>query len=167
LRQAISDPDPVIFLEPKSRYWSKEEGDPTVDGPPIGAARTLRDGAACTIVSYGAVVHRCLDAADALAADGTACTVIDLRSLVPLDVETIGRSVRSTGRAVIVHEAPRTLGMGAEIAARIMEVAFDHLEAPVARVTAPDVPYPPASLEQEYLPSVDDIRAAVRRTVSY
>jgi pyruvate dehydrogenase E1 component beta subunit len=167
LTLAIRDPDPVIYLEPKARYWSKEQGEPTADGPPIGVARTLRDGDACTLVSYGAMVHRCLAAADALTSEGTACTVIDLRSLVPLDTATIGASVRSSGRAVVVHEAPRTLGMGAEIAARIMEVAFDHLEAPVARVTAPDVPYPPASLEQAYLPSVEDICDAVRRTVRY
>jgi 2-oxoisovalerate dehydrogenase E1 component subunit beta len=167
LTLSIRDPDPVIFLEPKSRYWTREEGEPTADGPPIGVARTLRDGEGCTVISYGAMVHRCAEAADALASDGIACTVIDLRSLVPLDVDGIARSVRSTGRAVVVHEAPRTLGMGAEIAARIMEVAFDRLEAPIARVTAPDVPYPPASLEQAYLPSVEDICEAVRRTVTY
>ena len=167
LRLAIADPDPVIVLEPKGRYWSKEDGEPTVDGPAIGTARTLRDGDACTIVSYGAMVHRCLQAADVLVGEGIACTVIDLRSLVPLDMDAVGGSVRSTGRAVVVHEAPRTLGMGAELAARIMEVAFDHLEAPVARVTAPDVPYPPASLERVYLPDVDDICEAVRGTVSY
>jgi 2-oxoisovalerate dehydrogenase E1 component beta subunit len=167
LTLSIRDPDPVIFLEPKSRYWTREEGEPTPDGLPIGVARTLRDGEGCTVISYGAMVHRCVEAAEALASDGIACTVIDLRSLVPLDVDGIGRSVRSTGRAVVVHEAPRTLGMGAEIAARIMEVAFDRLEAPIARVTAPDVPYPPASLEQAYLPSVEDICEAVRRTVAY
>ena len=92
--------------------------------------------------------------------------MLDLRSLVPLDVEAIGGAVRETGRAVVVHEAPLTLGMGAEIAARIVEEAFDHLEAPVARVTGPDVPYPPASLEQRYLPSVERISDAVRRVVT-
>jgi pyruvate dehydrogenase E1 component beta subunit len=167
LRMSIVDPDPVIFLEPKSRYWAKEAGELTADGEPLGRARVVREGDACVIIGYGAMVARCLSAADELSAEGTACCVIDLRSLVPLDVETIAGRVRTIGRAVVVHEAPRTLGMGAEIAARIMETSFDRLEAPVARVSAPDVPYPPASLEQEYLPSVARIADAVRRTVEY
>lgn len=167
LSQAIADPDPVIVLEPKSRYWSKEEGELIAAGPGLGAARVIRAGDRCVLISYGAMVHRCLAAAEALAADGVECRVLDLRSLVPLDVVAIGDAVRSTGRAVVVHEAPLTLGMGAEIAARIMEEAFDHLEAPVLRVTGPDVPYPPASLEQTYLPSVDRIAAAVRTVVAY
>jgi pyruvate dehydrogenase E1 component beta subunit len=165
--KAIADPDPVIVLEPKSRYWSKEEGELSADGAGIGEARTLREGNACVLISYGAMVHRCLGAADALANEGIECGVLDLRSLVPLDVTAIGDAVRATGRAVVVHEAPLTLGMGAEIVARIMEEAFDHLEAPVARVTGPDVPYPPASLEQAYLPSVERIAGAVRATVAY
>jgi len=167
LRLAITDPDPVIVLEPKSRYWSKEEGELTAEGPGIGRARTLREGASCVLISYGAMVHRCLEAATALEAEGLACAVLDLRSLVPLDVEAIADAARSTGRAVVVHEAPMTLGMGAEIVARIVEEAFDHLEAPVLRVTGPDVPYPPASLEQVYLPSVERIAAAVRTVVAY
>ncbi|HZD18751.1 MAG TPA: alpha-ketoacid dehydrogenase subunit beta [Actinomycetota bacterium] len=167
LSAAIADPDPVIFLEPKSRYWTKEEGELPAEGPGIGLARTLREGEACVLVSFGAMVHRCLDAATALAAEGIECRVLDLRSLVPLDVAALAAAVRDTGRAVVVHEAPLTLGMGAEVAARIMEVAFDHLEAPVARVTAPDVPYPPASLEHRYLPSAERIADAVRRTVAY
>lgn len=167
LRAAIDDPDPVIFLEPKSRYWSKEDGELTSDARGIGRARTLRDGDACTVIAYGAMVQRALEAAERLSSEGVECRVLDLRSLVPLDLDAIGSAVRETGRAVVVHEAPRTLGMGAEIAARIMELAFDHLEAPVARVTGPDVPYPPASLEQHYLPSVERIAAAVRGTVSY
>jgi pyruvate dehydrogenase E1 component beta subunit len=167
LRLSIDDPDPVIFLEPKSRYWSKETGEPTVDGPGIGRARTARDGGSCVVIAYGAMVTRCLEAAEVLSAEGIEVSVIDLRSLVPLDVEAIGEAVRATGRAVVVHEAPLTLGMGAEIVARIVEEAFDHLEAPVARVTGPDVPYPPASLEQRYLPSVERISTAVRKVVSY
>jgi 2-oxoisovalerate dehydrogenase E1 component beta subunit len=167
LRLAIADPDPVIVLEPKSRYWSKEEGGLTVDGPGIGTGRVLREGDACTIFSYGAMVARCLEAAAALADEDIAARVVDLRSLAPLDIDLIGRCARDTGRVVVVHEAPRTLGMGAEIAALVMEEAFDHLEAPVARVTGWDVPYPPAALEQRYLPSVDRIAAAVRRMVSY
>ena len=167
LRLAITDPDPVIVLEPKSRYWSKEEGELTAEGPGIGRARTLREGASCVLISYGAMVHRCLEAAAALEAEGLACGVLDLRSLVPLDVAAIADAVRSTGRAVAVHEAPMTLGMGAEIVARIVEEAFDHLEAPVLRVAGPDVPYPPAALEQVYLPSVERIAAAVRTVVAY
>jgi pyruvate dehydrogenase E1 component beta subunit len=167
LSAAIADPDPVIFLEPKSRYWPKEEGDLAAGGPGIGEARTLRAGDACALIAYGAMVHRCLEAAAVLSDEGIECRVLDLRSLVPLDVVAIGDAVRATGRAVVVHEAPLTLGMGAEIAARIMEEAFDRLEAPVARVAGPDVPYPPASLEQSYLPSVERIARAVRRTVAY
>ncbi len=167
LRLAIADPDPVIVLEPKARYWSKEEGELTVEGPGIGAGRVLRDGDACTVVTYGAMVPRCLEAAGVLADEGIAARVLDLRSLSPLDVPLLATCARETGRVVVVHEAPMTLGMGAEIAARVMEEAFDHLEAPVARVTGWDVPYPPASLEQHYLPSVERIAEAVRRTVKY
>ncbi len=167
LRRAIADPDPVIFLEPKSRYWSKESGELTAEGPGIGTARVLREGSACALITYGAMVARCLEAAASLSAEGFECSVLDLRSLAPLDVEALGEVVRSTGRAVVVHEAPLTLGMGAEVVARIVEEAFDHLEAPVRRVTGWDVPYPPASLEQTYLPSVDRIAAAVREVVGY
>jgi 2-oxoisovalerate dehydrogenase E1 component beta subunit len=167
LSLSIADSDPVIFLEPKSRYWAKEEGELAVDGPPIGRAWIRREGGACVIVTYGAMVARCLDAADALSRDGIECRVIDLRSLVPLDLATLADSVRRIGRVVVVHEAPRTLGMGAEIAARVMEDAFDSLQAPVRRVTGHDVPYPPAALESRYLPSVERIAAAVRETVSY
>jgi pyruvate dehydrogenase E1 component beta subunit len=113
------------------------------------------------------MVARCLEAADTLEGEGVSVRVVDLRWLAPLDVDLIGRSVRETGRAVVVHEAPKTLGMGGEVAARIMEEAFDFLQAPVARVTGWDVPYPPAALEHRYLPSVDRIAAAVRRVVSY
>jgi 2-oxoisovalerate dehydrogenase E1 component beta subunit len=167
LRRSIEDPDPVIFLEPKSRYWSKENGDLTVEGPGIGRARVVREGGACVLIAYGAMVGRCLEAANALAEGGIEAAVLDLRSLVPLDVEAIGDAVRSTGRAVVVHEAPLTLGMAAEIVARIVEEAFDRLEAPVVRVTGPDVPYPPASLERRYLPSVERISNAVRTVVAY
>src|SRR5919198_853049 len=167
LRRSVADPDPVIFLEPKSRYWSKESGDLSSEGLPIGKARVVRDGTDCTIVSYGAMVTRSLQSATRLSEEGVQSQVLDLRSLVPLDIETIGESVRRTGRAVVVHEAPLTLGMGAEIAARIMEEAFDHLEAPVIRVAGHDTPYPPATLEEHYLPTVDRIAAAVRRTIEY
>jgi len=167
LRRSIEDPDPVIFLEPKSRYWSKEDGELSTDGPGIGSARIVREGGACVLITFGAMVGRCLEAASALAEEGIECAVLDLRSLVPLDVDAIAEQVRSTGRAVVVHEAPLTLGMGAEVVARIVEEAFDHLEAPVLRVTGPDVPYPPAALEQHYLPSVERIAKAARAVVAY
>jgi 2-oxoisovalerate dehydrogenase E1 component beta subunit len=168
LRLAIADPDPVVVLEPKARYWSKETGELTTGGPGIGEGRILKGGDACTVVSYGAMVARALDAAETLAAtDGIDARVLDLRSLSPLDEDLLARCVRETGRLVVVHEAPRTLGMAAEVAARAMELAFDFLEAPVARVTGWDVPYPPASLEDRYLPSVDRIAAAVRDVVAY
>ena len=167
LRLAIADPDPVIVLEPKARYWSKEDGDLTVEGPGIGEGLVLRDGGACTVFSYGAMVARCLEAAEAVAGEGIEARVVDLRSLSPLDVDLIAGCVRDTGRAVVVHEAPKTLGLGAEVTALIVEEAFDFLEAPVARVTGWDVPYPPAALEHHYLPSVPRIAAAIRETVSY
>jgi pyruvate dehydrogenase E1 component beta subunit len=167
LRLAIADPDPVIVLEPKARYWSKESGELDAGGPGIGVAEVVRGGDACTVFAYGAMVARCLEAADLLSGEGVETRVVDLRSLSPLDVDLIAASIRETGRAVVVHEAPRTLGMGAEVAAIIMDEAFDSLEAPVARVTGWDVPYPPAALEAHYLPSVERIAAAVRRTVTY
>jgi 2-oxoisovalerate dehydrogenase E1 component beta subunit len=167
LRAAIADPDPVIFLEPKSRYWTKEAGDLPAEGPGIGRARVVREGSACVLVAYGAMIARCMEAAEELSDEGVECSVLDLRSLSPLDVDTLGEAVRAVGRAVVVHEAPLTLGMGAEVVARIVEEAFDHLEAPVRRVTGWDVPYPPASLEQVYLPSVERISAAVREVVAY
>jgi pyruvate dehydrogenase E1 component beta subunit len=167
LRLAIADPDPVIVLEPKARYWAKEEGELTTEGPGIGEGRVVRDGDACVVVAYGAMVARCLEAAEVLEREGTPIRVLDLRSLSPLDVDLIGASARETGRVVVVHEAPKTLGLGAEIVARVVEQAFDHLEAPVERVTGWDVPYPPAALEAAYLPSVDRIADAVRRVVGY
>jgi pyruvate dehydrogenase E1 component beta subunit len=167
LRHAIADPDPVVFLEPKARYWPKETGELAFDEPGIGRGRVVRDGDACTLIAYGTMVVRCLEAAERLSAEGIEARVVDLRSLSPLDLELLERCAVDTGRIVVVHEAPLTLGMGAEIAARVMELAFDHLEAPVARVTGWDVPYPPASLEHRYLPSVERIVEAARRVVTY
>ena len=138
----------MIVLEPKARYWAKAEAGFDIEGPGIGEASVVRDGDDVTIFAYGSMVVRCLDAAGVLAEDGVSTRVVDLRSLSPLDTGTIARCVRETGRAVVVHEAPRTLGLGAEVAARIVEEAFDFLEAPVRRVTGYDVPYPPAALEQ-------------------
>ncbi|HEX2090657.1 MAG TPA: alpha-ketoacid dehydrogenase subunit beta [Actinomycetota bacterium] len=167
LRASIADPDPVIFFEPKSRYWAKEQGE--LDGAeslPIGRARVIRPGSGCTIFSYGAMVARSVAAAEAVS-DRTDVEVIDLRSLVPLDLDAIGSAVRKTGRAIVVHEAPMTAGFGAEVVARIMEDAFDYLEAPVVRVTGYDTPYPPATVESHYLPSVQRIVAAVDHVTNY
>jgi 2-oxoisovalerate dehydrogenase E1 component beta subunit len=167
LRRCIADPDPVIFLEPKSRYWSKEEGELEGDGLPIGRARVVRPGTDCTVVAYGAMVARGLQAAEAAAQRGLDLEVLDLRSLVPLDLGTLAESVRRTGRAVVVHEAPLTAGFGAEVVARVVEDCFEHLEAPVLRVTGWDIPYPPATLEQHHLPSVARILDAVDRVTSW
>jgi pyruvate dehydrogenase E1 component beta subunit len=167
LRHAIADPDPVIFLEPKARYWAKEDGELLADGPGIGEARIVRDGDACVVFAYGAMVARCLEAAGTVDGDGISVRVVDLRSLSPLDVDLIARCARETGRVVVVHEAPKTLGLGAEITARIVEEAFDYLQAPVTRVTGWDVPYPPAALEPAFLPSVERIVEAIRRVTAY
>ena len=167
LRRAVADPDPVVVLEPKARYWGKETGDLTADGPGIGEGRVLRDGDDLTVVTYGTMVARSLDAATVLADRGVGARVVDLRSLSPLDEDLLARCARETGRVVVVHEAPRTLGMGAEVAARVMELAFDSLAAPVGRVTGWDAPYPPASLEDGYLPSVDRIVDAAIAAVTY
>jgi 2-oxoisovalerate dehydrogenase E1 component beta subunit len=167
LRHAIDDPDPVIVLEPKARYWSKEEGDLREDDVPLGAGRVLRHGTDVTLISYGAMVARVIDAAEQLAHAGIDARVVDLRWLSPLDDDLLRRSTVETGRVVVVHEAPRHVGFGAEVAARAMELAFDSLAAPVARVTGWDVPYPPASLEDRFLPSVERIVAAAKETVAY
>ena len=159
LRLAIADPDPVIVLEPKARYWAKDDVELTIDGAGIGEGAIVQEGDAATVFTYGAMVARCLDAAATLADEGVSVRVVDLRSLSPLDTDLIARCVRETGRAVVVHEAPKTLGLGAEVTARIVEEAFDFLEAPVLRVTGYDVPYPPAALEHHYLPSVQRIAA--------
>jgi pyruvate dehydrogenase E1 component beta subunit len=167
LHHAIADPDPVVFLEPKARYWVKEEVDVTADEPGIGQGRVLRDGDDVAIVSYGAMVARALKAADELVDRGIEARVIDLRSLSPLDDGILQVAAEDTGRIVVVHEAPRHVGVGAEVAARVMELAFDSLAAPVQRVTGWDTPYPPASLEDGYLPSVERIVEAAERAVKY
>jgi pyruvate dehydrogenase E1 component beta subunit len=168
LRQSIQSDDPVIFMEPKRRYWAKEEVDLPVTTGPLGAARVLREGGACTLVAYGPMVKPALEAAAAAEEEGLgSLEVIDLRSLVPLDEDALTASAAKTGRVVVVHEAPEFLGMGAEIAARVTEGAFFHLEAPVLRCTGLDVPYPPAKLEEAYLPSVDRILWTVQRSLDF
>jgi pyruvate dehydrogenase E1 component beta subunit len=167
LMRSIQDPDPVIFFEPKSRYWSKEPGDLSADGAPIGQARVVTPGEHATLIAWGAMVARCVEAAEAAGEDGVDVEVLDLRTLVPLDIEALAQSVRKTGRAVVVHEAPMTAGFGAEVMARIMEDCFDYLEAPVRRVTGYDTPYPPATLEEHYLPNVDRILLALDEVLSH
>jgi pyruvate/2-oxoglutarate/acetoin dehydrogenase E1 component len=167
LGRAIADPDPVIVLEPKARYWAKEDGELRPHATPIGTGRILRDGGDVTLIGYGAMVARITEAAAQLADAGIDARVVDLRWLSPLDEDLLRRSAVETGRLVVVHEAPRHVGFGAELAARTMELAFDSLAAPIARVTGWNTPYPPASLEDRYLPSVDRIVAAAKETVAY
>src|SRR5439155_656784 len=132
---------------------------------PFGKASLVREGDNVTLVAWSAAVELCLRAADALAADGISAAVLDLRTLVPLDVETLCTQVAKTGRCVVVHEAPLSAGFGAEVSATLMEEVFYDLDAPVARVGAFDVPFPAASLEDHYLPSLDRVIKAVKRTL--
>ena len=170
IQQAIACDDPVIFYEPKRRYW--ESGDLAI-GPPasgdlsLDRARVVREGSAATIISYGPAVRIALDAAELAAGEGHAIEVIDLRSLSPLDLPTLVTSVAKTGRAVVVHEAPTFLGLGAEIAAAITEQCFDALEAPVLRVGGYNIPYPPSRAEDRYLPDIDRVLDAVDRVLAY
>jgi pyruvate dehydrogenase E1 component beta subunit len=167
LQQAIDCDDPVIFFEPKRRYWDK--GEVAVDAipHPLHAARTVREGTDLTLVAYGPMVKVCLEAAAAAAEEGRSLEVVDLRSLSPVDFDTLQASVERTGRLVVVHEAPVFVGMGAEIAARITERCFYRLQAPVLRVGGFHAPYPPARLEEEYLPGLDRVLDAVDRALAY
>ncbi len=168
LRQSIELDDPVIFFEPKRRYWAKQELSLPVSTEPIGTANVLREGGDCTVVAYGPMVKVALDAAQAADDEGLgSLEVIDLRSIVPLDADTLVASASKTGRMVVVHEAPEFLGVGAEIAARVTEAAFLHLEAPVLRCAGLDIPYPPARLEEVHLPSVDRVLWTVQRALDY
>jgi pyruvate dehydrogenase E1 component beta subunit len=161
LRKAIECPDPVIFLEPKRRYWSKETVVLDHAGSTLDRAIVRRPGSDVTLIAYGGTLHTALEAADAAAEEGRSIEVVDLRSLSPFDDETVTASVRRTGRAVVVHEASRFCGYGAEVAARVSEQCFHYLEAPVLRVTGFDIPYPPPHLEEHHLPSVDRILDAI------
>jgi 2-oxoisovalerate dehydrogenase E1 component beta subunit len=167
LVRAIQDPDPVVFFEPKRRYWIREDVDLTPNGLPLGKARVLREGTDVTLITYGPTVRTCQDACEEAAADGVEVELIDLRSLVPLDLETLMESVRKTGRAVVVHEAQVTSGFGGEVAARIMEDDFLSLHAPVIRVGGFDIPYPPAKLEDVHLPDIDRVLDAVDKVLNY
>lgn len=167
LLASIRDPDPVIFFEPKRIYRQyKEEVPDDGEALPLDVCFVLRDGSDVTLVTWGAQVKETLEAADVLAEQGISAEVIDVATLKPLDFDTIHESVRKTGRCVIVHEAPRTAGFGAEIAARLAEHAIYDLLAPVERVTGYDVHIPLFRLEMKYLPSVEKIVAAAKRTLA-
>ncbi len=167
LLAAIRDPDPVIFMEPKRIYRQyKEEVPDDGEALPLDVCFVLRDGSDVTLVTWGAQVKETLEAADALAKDGIRAEVIDVATLTPLDFDTIKESVQKTGRCVIVHEAPKTAGFGAEIAARVAEECLYELQAPVQRVTGYDTHIPLFRLEMKYLPSVEKIVAAVKRTLA-
>jgi 2-oxoisovalerate dehydrogenase E1 component subunit beta len=170
VQQAIATDDPVIFYEPKRRYWEKADLDESLtfeQAAPLHSARVLREGTDVTVAAYGPMVKTAIEAATAAAEEGKTLEVIDVRSLSPLDLPTLQESVRKTGRLVVVHEAPVFLGMGAEIAARISETCFYSLEAPVMRVGGFDTPYPPSRLEEDYLPDLDRILDAVDRSLTY
>ncbi|HML50754.1 MAG TPA: alpha-ketoacid dehydrogenase subunit beta [Propionicimonas sp.] len=168
IQQAIADDDPVVFLEPKRRYHDKGEVDIEQQSASTSlySARIVKPGSHATLIAYGPMVRTCVEAALVAADEGIDLEVIDLRSLSPLDEATIIASVKRTGRAVVVHEAVRTLGMGAEIAARIQEHCLYDLEAPVLRVTGYDLPYPPSRVEEGYLPDLDRILDAVDRSLN-
>ena len=170
IQQSIRCDDPVIFFEPKRRYWDKSEVETTAAleaARPLERARTVLDGTDVTVLCYGPMVRTCLESAVAARGDGRSVEVIDLRSLSPLDTETIFASVRRTGRCVVVHEAALTGGLGAEIAARVTEECFYSLQAPVLRVGGFSTPYPPSRLEEHYLPDLDRVLDAVDRTFAY
>ena len=166
LREAIRSDDPVIFLEPKSRYWSKGEvalpaGAASLPETPMTMAKVLRQGTDVTLLAYGPTVKTALEAAELGAIEGLSIEVIDLRSLSPFDDETVGASVRKTSRAAVIHEAAQFGGYGAEVAARVTERQFFHLAAPILRIAGFDIPYPAPKLEEHYLPTAERVLAAL------
>jgi len=167
IQQAIASNDPVVFFEPKRRYWEKAEVDTDATAEPLWSSRIARPGTDLTLLAYGPMVKTCLDAAAAAEEEGRSLEVVDLRTVSPIDFATIRDSVRRTRRAVVVHEAPRTVGVGAEIAARLSEELYYEMEAPVLRVTGFDIPYPPSRVEEEYLPDLDRVLHAVDRSLAY
>ena len=167
MQQAIGSDDPVVFLEPKRRYQQKGEVNFTDRPAPMHQASIARHGKDATLLAYGPMVKTCLDAAAVAAEEGTDLEVVDLRTISPVDWVTVMSSVRRTRRAIVVHEAPLTLGLGAEIAAKLTEELFYVMESPVLRVAGFDMPYPPARVESEYLPSVDRILDTVDTSLAY
>ena len=167
LRQAIASDDPVIFFEPKRRYWEKGEVDLEATPPPLHSSRVVRPGSTATVVTYGPSVKTCLDAATAAATDGIDLEVIDLRTLSPLDLGPVFSSVRRTGHVVVVSEAPGESSVASEVVARVQQECFYSLEAPVLRVTGFDTPYPPSKVEEDYLPDLDRVLDAVDRSLAH
>jgi pyruvate dehydrogenase E1 component beta subunit len=168
LRQAIASNDPVVYFEPKRLYHAKGEvdlGASLADAPPMGVARVVRKGTDVTLITYGAQVKTAMDAAAAAEDEGTSIEVIDLRSISPVDYETIDASVRKTGRVVVTHEAAREAGVGAELIASITERCFNYLESAPVRVTGHDIPYPPAKIEKYHIPDLDRILDGVDRAL--
>ncbi|CDO06042.1 alpha-ketoacid dehydrogenase subunit beta [Mycolicibacterium cosmeticum] len=166
LRQSITCLDPVIYLEPKRRYWTRGTVDTETPVLPFGRAAVRRNGTDVTVLTYGGLVDTACNAAGIAADQGVSVEVVDLRTLNPLDFETVAESVRRTGRCVVMHEGPRTLGFGAELAARISEDLFYDLEAPVLRATGFDTPYPPARLEKLWLPGVDRLLDCIEKAMA-
>jgi len=167
LTAAIQDPDPVIFLEPKARYWMRQDVELPATPLPLDRANVVREGRDVTLIAYGPTVQTALAAAEQGEAEGVSLEVVDLRSLAPLDMDTLRTSVRKTRRAVVVHEAPVFMGLGAEIVAQLMHDLFDVLEAPIERVGNATIPYPPSRFEKLFLPDADRILEAVDRTREY
>jgi len=167
IQQAIESNDPIVYLEPKSRYWHK--GEVALDAPavPLHASRLARPGTDVTLVGHGAMTTMLLQAAQLAEQEGTSAEVIDVRSLSPIDYEPILESARKTGRVVVAQEAPGNVSVGSEIAATVQERAFFSLQAPVLRVSGYDVPFPPAKIEGAYLPDVDRVLEAVDRSLAY
>jgi 2-oxoisovalerate dehydrogenase E1 component beta subunit len=169
IQQAVESDDPIIYYEPKRRYHEKGELDLTRPAAPrlLFEATIARAGKHLTLATYGPMVKVCLDAATVAAEEGTSIEVIDLRSLSPLDLDTLATSVEKTGRLVVAHEASTFLGMGAEIAASMSEKCFYHLQSPVIRVGGYNLPYPPSRLEEEFLPDLDRVLDGVDRALAY
>jgi pyruvate dehydrogenase E1 component beta subunit len=169
MQQAIASDDPVVFYEPKRRYHERGELDLGADGPAYGLhdAVVRRQGSDLTLLTYGPMVKACMAAAQSAEQEGRSVEVVDLRSLSPLDTETISGSVTRTGRAVVVHEAPTFLGLGAELAALVQQECFYSLEAPVLRVGGYNIPYPPSRHEEAFLPDLDRILDAVDTSLAH
>lgn len=167
MQQSIQSNDPVLFFEPKSRYWAKGEVDTAAPAAELHRTRVARRGTDCTVVGHGAMVTTLLQAAEVAQSEGTSIEVVDLRSLSPIDYEPLLESVRKTGRLVVAQEASGNASLGSEIAARVAERAFYSLQAPVLRVSGYDVPFPPARLEGLFLPDADRVLEAVDRTMHY
>ena len=167
IQEAIASDDPIIFLEPKSRYWPKGEVDFSASAAPLHASRVVRTGSDVTLVGHGAMVSVLLRAAEIASDEGTSVEVVDLRSLSPIDFGPLLGSVRKTGRLVVAQEAPGFASIGSEVAATVAEKAFYSLQAPVLRVSGFDTPFPPAKLEDAYLPDADRVLEAVDRALAY